>query len=71
LWDLGEFNQKNTTRTKWGTFQELKTLSQVAQSNNVLLYFDAVLNQKAAADATEQCRAIQVDPNGDSIFSLI
>ena len=42
--------------------------SQVAQSNNILLYFDIVLNQKAAADGTERCRAIQVDPNGESPY---
>ena len=31
----------------------------------MLLYFDAVLNQKAGADGTERCRAIPVDPNSD------
>jgi alpha-amylase len=27
------------------------------------LYFDAVLNHKAAADHTEKCRVVKVDPN--------
>ena len=62
LWDLGEFNQENTTRTKRGTFQELNTHSQVARRNKMLSYFDVVLNQKAGADRTELYRAIQVDP---------
>ena len=64
LWDLGEFNQKGTTRTKWGSYDDLKKLVGVAQSNHVLLYFDAVLNHKAAADEKENCRAIIVDWDG-------
>lgn len=33
----------------------------------MLLYFDAVLNHKAAADGKEQCRAIQCDWNSTII----
>jgi alpha-amylase len=70
LWDLGEFHQNGTTRTKWGTLEDLKNLSKVAQHHNVFLYFDAVLNHKASADATEKCRAIQVEWDGDiTMFS--
>ena len=69
MWDLGEFDQKGTTRTKWGSIDDLNNLDQVAQNNDVLLYFDAVLNHKANADATEKCRAIQCDWDGmHSIF---
>jgi len=64
LWDLGEFDQKGTVRTKWGSYDDLKHLQQVAKHNNVLLYFDAVLNHKASADETETCRAVQVDWDG-------
>lgn len=65
LWDLGEFNQKGTTRTKWGTSDDLKTLSEVATSQGMFLYFDAVLNHKASADSQETCKGIQVDWNGN------
>jgi glycosidase len=64
LWDLGEFNQKSTTRTKYGTIDELKDLAQVAAAKDMSLYFDAVLNHKAAADSQQKCKGIQVDWNG-------
>jgi alpha-amylase len=64
LWDLGEFNQKGTTRTKWGTSDELTALSKVATDQGMDLYFDAVLNHKASADEQFTCQAIQVDWNG-------
>jgi alpha-amylase len=64
LWDLGEFNQKGTIRTKWGTSDELTALSKVATDQGVYLYFDAVLNHKASADEQFQCPGIQVDWNG-------
>lgn len=67
LWDLGEFDQKGTVRTKWGSREDLKALEKVAQDNEVLLYFDAVLNHKANADETEKCRAIKVDWDGISL----
>jgi len=50
----------------WGTVEELRSLAKVCEANNVLLYFDAVLNHKASADHIEQCRAIQCDWDGES-----
>lgn len=64
LWDLGEFDQKGTVRSKWGSYEDLKNLQKVAKDNDILLYFDAVLNHKASADATERCRAQQVEWDG-------
>ena len=64
LWDLGEFNQKSTTRTKYGSIDELKALAHVAAAKDMSLYFDAVLNHKAAADSQQKCKGIQVDWNG-------
>jgi alpha-amylase len=40
------------------------SLVKIAQDKNMLIYFDAVLNHKAAADDTEKCRAIQVEWDG-------
>jgi alpha-amylase len=68
LWDLGEFDQKGTTRSKWGSFADLQELAKIAQNENVLLYFDAVLNHKAAADEKEKCKAIEVDWEGTQVF---
>ena len=64
LWDLGEFDQKGTTRTKWGTRDDLITLANIAQEKKIKLYFDAVLNHKAGADEREKCRAIICDWDG-------
>jgi alpha-amylase len=61
---LGEFDQKNTTRTKWGSHDDLMNLVTVAKEKQMEIYFDAVLNHKAGADETEKCRAIMCDANG-------
>jgi alpha-amylase len=64
LWDLGEFDQKGTVPTKYGPFDDLIALLSVAKQNGMFMYYDAVLNHKAWADAQEPCQAIQVDWNG-------
>ena len=64
LYDLGEFNAKGSIGTKWGTKEELLSLCSQAHKIGVGIYFDAVLNHKAAADHVEKCRAIPVDSNG-------
>ena len=60
LYDLGEFDQKGSVATKWGTKNELKLLSSKAKELGIGLIFDAVLNHRAAADHTEKCMAIEV-----------
>ncbi|KAK3371138.1 glucan 1,4-alpha-maltohexaosidase [Lasiosphaeria ovina] len=62
LYDLGEFDQKGSLATKWGTKDELLKLSRTAKAAGVGLYWDAVLNHKFAADHREKCQAIEVDP---------
>lgn len=62
IWDLGEFEQKNTRSTKWGSKEELLELSKVCKENGVGLYWDAVPNHKAGADNTERCMAVECDP---------
>ncbi|KAE9973275.1 hypothetical protein BLS_003659 [Venturia inaequalis] len=63
LYDLGEFDQKGGKATKWGTKDELMELSKKAKDVGVGLYWDAVLNHKAAADKKEKCLAVEVDPD--------
>lgn len=54
LWDLGEFDQQGTIRTKYGTKEELlKALASLHQ-NEMRVYFDAVLNHRFGADETEE-----------------
>ncbi len=64
LYDLGEFNQKGATCTKWGKKEDLVAFVEIANSCDIAIIFDAVLNHKAGADYTEPVRAVKVDPNG-------
>jgi alpha-amylase len=64
LYDLGEFHQKDSKGTKWGTKEELVEMMDVATKCGIGIYWDAVLNHKAAADFTEPCYAVKVDPKG-------
>ncbi|KAK9469356.1 glycoside hydrolase superfamily [Lipomyces arxii] len=62
LWDLGEFDQKGTVPTKWGHVNDLIELADNCKDAGMLLYADAILNHKAAADEIERCRVVEVDP---------
>ncbi|MCJ1385379.1 hypothetical protein MMC17_008501 [Xylographa soralifera] len=64
LYDLGEFDQKGSRSTKWGSKDDLMQLIEKANEVGVGIYWDAVLNHKAAADETQKCLAVEVDPNG-------
>lgn len=60
LYDLGEFNQKGTVRTKYGTrAQYLKAIDSL-HANGVQAYADIVLNHKAGADTTDTVDAVEV-----------
>ncbi|KAL2809121.1 glycoside hydrolase superfamily [Aspergillus granulosus] len=61
LYDLGEFEQKGSRRTKFGTREELEALVTEAKAIGVRLIWDAVLNHKAGADRVERCEAVKVD----------
>ncbi len=60
LYDLGEFNQKGTIRTKYGTKHELLDLINEAHVLGLSVYSDVVLNHKAGADETEEFMAVEV-----------
>ena len=61
LYDLGEFDQKGTVRTKYGTKQELIDAIAACHKNGIAVYVDLVMNHKAGADETERFRVVQVD----------
>jgi hypothetical protein len=44
LWDIGEFDQRGTIPTRWGTREELLEACSVARQNNIGVIIDAVLN---------------------------
>ena len=64
LYDLGEFDQKGGQSTKWGSKEDLMHLVTRAEEVGIGLCWDAVLNHKAAADHMENCKAVEVDPDG-------
>lgn len=63
LYDLGEFDQKGTIRTKYGTKEELKEMIDELHKNHISVYLDVVLNHKAGGDFTEKFIVVEVDPN--------
>jgi len=63
LYDLGEFDQKGSVRTKYGTKDEYINVIAEAHKNNIQIIADIVLNQKGGADETEWVKVVQVDPN--------
>ncbi|KIJ62812.1 glycoside hydrolase family 13 protein [Hydnomerulius pinastri MD-312] len=62
LWDIGEFDQKGTISTRWGTKDELLKACSAARQNNIGVLIDAVLNHKTGADRPETFSAVLVDP---------
>ena len=62
LFDLGEFDQKGTIATKYGTRQEFETASQAARSAGLGLIHDGVFNHRMGADEVEDVRVRRVNP---------
>ena len=64
LYDIGEFDWKGSRATKWGTKEEVVEMAKAADGCGIGILWDAVLNHRAAADYTESCQAVKVDPKG-------
>lgn len=54
LFDLGEFDQKGTIRTKYGTKDEYLNAIKTAQSYGIQVYADIVFNHRMGADEEEK-----------------
>jgi len=63
LYDLGEFDQKGTIRTKYGTKDQYIAAIHEAHAQGIDIYADVVLNHKAGADDTEWVKAAKVAYN--------
>lgn len=68
LYDLGEFDQKGTVRTKYGTKEEYATCVKALQEKGIQVYNDIVLNHKGGADEIERIKVIRVDPEDRTKF---
>ncbi len=53
LYDLGEFDQQNTVRTKYGTKDQLHAAVDALHKAGIAVYYDAVLNHLMGGDETE------------------
>jgi alpha-amylase len=57
MYDLGEFKQKGSVRTKYGTRAQYLKAVQALQHAGLQVYADTVLNHRMGGDATELVRA--------------
>jgi alpha-amylase len=62
LYDLGEFEQKGTIRTRYGTKQEYLAAVQACRQAGLQVYADVVFNHKIGADSPEDFGATPFDP---------
>ena len=63
LFDLGEFDQKGTVRTKYGTKDQYIGAVKCCQESGIQVYADAVLNHRMAADDEEEFNATPSAPD--------
>lgn len=63
LFDLGEFNQKGSIPTKYGTRAEFEKLIKASKQAKLQIYVDVVFNHKLGGDAEEEFEAIPVNWN--------
>ncbi|WP_413160068.1 alpha-amylase [Capilliphycus salinus ALCB114379] len=57
MYDLGEFDQKGSIRTKYGTYQQYMDALQALKNAGIEIYADVVLNHRMAADFSETVKA--------------
>lgn len=62
LFDLGEFDQKGTISTKYGTKEQYVEVCKTLQEKGISVIADIVLNHKAGGDEKERFHAVKVDP---------
>jgi alpha-amylase len=63
LFDLGEFDQKGSVRTKYGTKEEYVKAIKAAKKAGIQVYADVVFNHKLGADEEEESEATPFDMN--------
>eukprot|EP01037_Dinobryon_pediforme_P013146 gene13146-13248_t len=68
LYDLGEFDQKGSVATKYGTKQELIDAVGAAQAVGLKIYADIVFDHMGGADETEIFTVRKVNPENRNEF---
>lgn len=69
IYDLGEFDQKGSVRTKYGTKEEYLKAIQALHDKNIQAYPDIVLNHKGGGDETEKIKVMRVNPDNRNEFT--
>lgn len=69
LYDLGEFDQKGTVRTRYGTKQEYIDCIKAFHDNGIRVLADIVLNHKMGGDEKETVLVREVDEENRMQFS--
>ncbi len=62
-YDLGEFDQKETVRTKYGTREEFLRAVAAVQANGMDAYLDVVMNHRMGGDEVEEVTVVEVNPD--------
>jgi alpha-amylase len=68
IYDLGEFDQKGSVRTKYGTKEELIAAVDAMHDKGLKLYVDVVLNHMGGADEKEKVMVRRVNPDNRNEF---
>jgi alpha-amylase len=68
IYDLGEFDQKNSIRTKFGTKEEYRAAVDQLHEAGLQVYVDIVLNHMGGGDELEKIWVKQVDPENRNRF---
>ncbi|MCM1981581.1 alpha-amylase [Lyngbya confervoides] len=63
MYDLGEFDQKGSVRTKYGTKEEYLAAIAAAHEAGIQVYADVVLNHRMGADHAEEAEATPMNPH--------
>ena len=61
VYDLGEFDQKGTIPTKYGTKEDYLMAIRALQNEGIEVLGDIVLNHRMGADETETVEAVEVN----------
>ena len=69
LYDLGEFDQKGTVRTKYGTKNEYVAAVDAFHAADIRVYGDIVLNHRMGGDELETVRAVCDCPD-DRLYQM-
>lgn len=62
IFDLGEFDQKGTVRTKYGSRKDFEEATKALHDAGLQVIIDVVVNHKGGGDEVEKMMAVKVDP---------